>query len=92
MDRFTEKVSRADALKSLIVLPALAAALLAGTGEAQAGGSKAQFKYQNKPKGSHKCSGCRFYKAGKTAKANGTCSVVSGSISPNGWCIAWAKK
>jgi hypothetical protein len=75
----------------LIVLPALAAAVATGAGEAQAAGSKAQFKYQDHPKGSAKCSGCRFYRAGK-GKKNGTCSLVSGSISPNGWCIAWAKK
>lgn len=92
MDRFDEKVSRANALKSLIVLPALAAAVLSGTGQAQAAGTKAQFKYQNKPKGAQKCSGCRFYKAAKNPKANGACSIVSGSISPNGWCVAWAKK
>lgn len=87
-----DKISRADALKGLIVLPALAAAVAGGAGEAQAAGSKAQFKYQNHPKGSAKCSGCRFYHAPKSHKGNGTCSLVSGSISPNGWCIAWAKK
>lgn len=86
-----DKISRADALKGLIVLPALAAAVAGTAGQADAG-SKAQFKYQNKPKGSAKCSNCRFYRAPKSGKGNGACSLVSGSISPNGWCIAWAKK
>jgi len=87
-----DKISRADALKGLIVLPALAAAVVGTAGQADAAGSKAQFKYQDKPKGSAKCSNCRFYRAPKSGKGNGACSLVSGSISPNGWCIAWAKK
>ena len=87
-----DKISRADALKGLIVLPALAAAVAGTANQADAAGSKKQFKYQDKPKGSQKCSGCRFYKAAKGGKGNGSCSIVSGSISPNGWCIAWAKK
>ena len=88
-----DKISRADALKGLIVLPALAAAMAGTVSSADAAGSKAQFKYQDKPKGSQKCSGCRFFKNGpKGPKGNGTCSIVSGAISPNGWCIAWAKK
>ena len=86
-----DKISRADALRGLIVLPALAAAIAGSAGEAQAAGSKAQFKYQDHPKGSAKCSGCRFYRPGK-GKKNGACTIVSGSISPNGWCIAWAKR
>ncbi|MFN2529233.1 MAG: high-potential iron-sulfur protein [Candidatus Baltobacteraceae bacterium] len=86
-----DKISRAEALKGLIVLPLLAAAVAGTAGQADAG-SKAQFKYQNKPKGSAKCGNCRFFRAPKSHKGNGACSLVSGPISPNGWCIAWAKK
>ncbi|MDQ2993133.1 MAG: high-potential iron-sulfur protein [Candidatus Eremiobacteraeota bacterium] len=53
---------------------------------ARAADNKKQFKYQDKPKGGHKCSGCRFFKA-----PHG-CTIVTGNISPNGWCNAWAKK
>ena len=86
-------MKRQDALKSVIVLPALAASLAATAQVAKAAkSSQAQMKYQNKPKGSQKCSGCRFYVPGKTVTANGTCTIVDGSISPNGWCIAYAAK
>lgn len=85
------KMTRQEALKSL-VLPALAAAVVATTGIADAKSSKSQLKYQDHPKGSAKCSECKLFLPGKTAKAAGSCKVVAGSISPNGWCLAFTKK
>ncbi len=88
MDHASKNVSRGEALKALVVLPALAGLLAAGSfSTAEAAGNKKQFKYQDKP-GPHgqKCSGCRFF------KRPSSCSIVQGKISPNGWCIAWAKK
>ncbi len=88
MDHASKNVSRGEALKALVVLPALAGLLAAGSfSTADAADNKKQFKYQDKPgPRGQKCSGCRFFK-----KPNG-CSIVHGKISPNGWCIAWAKK
>ena len=82
-------VSRGLVLKRLAAIPFLALGVGATLSAAQAAGppdNKKQFKYQDKPgpKG-EKCSGCRFFK-----KPNG-CTIVHGKISPNGWCIAWAK-
>ncbi len=54
--------------------------------------TKAAMKYQDEPKGDQKCSDCRFFIPGKTSTANGTCQVVDGSISPQGWCTAYVKK
>lgn len=85
-----QKISRKQILAGLIMLPAFAA--VASTGARAAGSPKSAVKYQDKPKDGHDCKGCKFFKPGKTAKANGTCSVVTGSISPNGWCVAWNKK
>ena len=81
-------MKRSDAIKQLIVLPALAGALAAGElTPALAADNKRQFHYQDKPgPGGKKCSQCRFFRA-----PNG-CSIVTGTISPNGWCIAWAKR
>jgi hypothetical protein len=88
---FSDKQSRKDALKALIVLPALAGAMALGTSVAaeadQKGTNQAQFKYQDKPgKNGEKCSQCRFFKP-----PNG-CQIVTGKISRDGWCISWAKK
>lgn len=85
------KMTREEALKA-IVLPALAAAMGgAVVGTAQAKTSKAAVKYQNHPKGSAKCSTCKFFVAGKSKTAMGTCKIVDGAISPNGWCTAYTK-
>ena len=90
----SEKVSRAEFVKGAVVLPALAGLLYAaGSAPARAAkGSKTQFKYQDKPSGSKKCSNCTFFYPGKSATASGTCKVVDGSISPNGYCIAYSAK
>lgn len=85
-----QKISRKQILAGLIMLPALAA--VASTAASANGSPKSAVQYQDKPKGGHDCKGCKFFKPGKTAKANGTCSVVAGSISPNGWCVAWSAK
>lgn len=87
-----DRSSRKEALKSMIVLPALAASLAATAGVAEAKSSQAAMKYQKTPKNGAKCSTCKLFVPGKSATANGTCQVVDGAISPNGWCIAYTKK
>lgn len=87
-------ISRADAIKAVAALPviSLLASQLGAVAEAAADNKK-QYKYQDKPgaKGA-KCSGCALYKPNADPKKNGGCAVVTGSISPNGWCIAYAPK
>ena len=88
MDSSNHKLTRDEALKRLVVLPALAGFLAASyAAPAEAADNKKQFKYQDKPgKNGQKCSGCRLF------KAPASCLVVTGKISPNGWCVAWAAK
>lgn len=60
----------------------------AGGATAQGGKlSQAQAKYQNQPKGDQQCSNCMHFVA-----ESSTCKVVEGKVSPNGWCMLWAKK
>ncbi|MGC1381651.1 MAG: high-potential iron-sulfur protein [Candidatus Baltobacteraceae bacterium] len=92
MEDSKNPVSRRAFVQGAIVLPALAGLLLAGTTAAQAKGTQAQFKYQAKPNDGHKCSQCTFFIAGSSSTANGTCKIVDGAISPNGWCTAFAAK
>jgi hypothetical protein len=77
-------ISRGEIISLLAGLPV---AVAATTGIASAADNKAQFKYQDKPgKGGAKCSGCSLF------TPPNACKVVTGKISPNGWCTAWAKK
>jgi hypothetical protein len=64
-----------------------AGALLAATTVVATHGARAQQKsskeaaqYQDSPEGDQQCSGCRFFIEG------GTCEIVEGDISPEGWC------
>jgi hypothetical protein len=89
MDRSSDNQSRKDVLRTLVVLPALAGALaLTSTVADAAANNQAQFKYQAKPdaKTGHHCSQCQLF------KPPNACTVVTGTISPNGWCTAWVKK
>lgn len=88
----TNAMTRRTFVTNAIVLPALAGLLLAETATAEAKGSQAQFKYQSTPSGGHKCSGCTFFIPGSSPSKNGSCKIVDGSISPNGWCTAWSAK
>ena len=86
-------LTRGEFVQRAVALPALAGLLYATeTAPAQAKGSQAQYKYQSKPNGSKKCSNCTFFIPGKSASANGSCKIVDGTISPNGYCIAWSAK
>lgn len=48
--------------------------------------SQASVQYQMQPKGEQKCANCMHF----IAESN-TCKLVEGDISPEGWCILWAK-
>lgn len=54
--------------------------------------SQATAMYQAKPHGQQFCENCIHFVPGKTKAAMGTCKVVDGTISPQGWCVAYAPK
>lgn len=72
---------------SLLVPAALyhSAPALADTGVKKL--AKSGVKYQSSPKGASKCGGCVNFIA-----ASNSCKMVEGKISPDGWCMLWAKK
>lgn len=83
-----QRLSRRDVLR--------AAVLLAGTSLAAAMGdaahaqpkkaSKDAMKYQDKPNGDKQCSNCLHF------QPPAGCAIVEGTVAPQGYCIAWAKK
>jgi len=48
--------------------------------------SQGAMKYQDKPDGDKRCSNCLNF------IPSNSCAIVEGTISPNGYCMAWAKK
>jgi High potential iron-sulfur protein len=43
-------------------------------------------KYQDTPKGEQRCENCALF------EVPSSCKTVDGTISPQGWCIVYAKK
>jgi len=43
-------------------------------------------KYQDTPKGELRCENCSLF------EAPSSCKTVDGTISPDGWCMVYAKK
>lgn len=83
--------SRRNMLKmggmALAMIPVVAVA-------AKNDGVRASMKYKDTPEGDKKCANCKLFVPGPTAKDRGGCTVFPGDteISPEGYCIAWAKK
>lgn len=79
-------------LRGIVVLPAAARLLQQ---EALADASKASqssMHYQSTPNDGKHCSLCQYFVPGKDATSDGSCQIVDGSISPNGYCIAFNAK
>ena len=82
-------VKRIALLAGTASIPGLIASVPA---HAQAKVSQANAKYQSTPNGDKKCSNCLQFVPGKSANENGTCKIVEGTISPNGYCVLWVAK
>ncbi|MBV8531128.1 MAG: high-potential iron-sulfur protein [Candidatus Eremiobacteraeota bacterium] len=92
MAKTRELLTRQTFLGGVLLLPALSGALsVAGRADASKA-SKAAMHYQTSPNGSMQCSGCKFFIPNSDPKTNGTCQIVDGDISPNGYCMAYTAK
>lgn len=85
-------MKRKDVLKTIAVASAAGAALIASTGAAEAGMSQKLAGYTNKAPGKQMCDSCKFFVPGASKSATGTCQIVSGKISPKGWCKYYQAK
>jgi hypothetical protein len=86
------RLNRGAFVKGMIVLPALAALLRAPAAADASKASQESMHYQDGPNGDMHCSLCRFFIPNKDASANGSCQIVDGSISPNGYCMGYSAK
>jgi hypothetical protein len=87
-------ISRRALLKgaAAVTCVALASAFVGKTHAETAKSTKAVAKYQDTPNGGKKCGNCSLFIPGKMPTADGTCQVVEGSISPEGYCALYIKK
>ena len=71
------------------------AALAAETGRstpAAAKAAKGDFMYQDHQHDGKSCSECKFFSPDSQTPRIGSCSVVAGVISRDGWCAAFSPK
>ena len=52
--------------------------------------SQSAVQYQSEPRDGQQCTGCRFYIPDKNGDGLGACSIVEGTIDPEGWCVSYA--
>jgi len=82
------KRSRRDMLKgaALLAAGAVTGSMLTNNAARAQKASKEAMQYQDRPNGDKQCSNCKSF------ITSGSCAIVEGYISPNGYCMAWSKK
>jgi hypothetical protein len=94
MDFSSKHYSRRALLKQGSAVLATAAAIpliLLSAPAAATKLAKSDLNYQDHPKDGKKCADCAAFVA-EPGSAAGACKVVSGPISPDGWCMAFSQK
>jgi hypothetical protein len=92
MGESLQPVSRGAFVRGIVVLPALAGLMYGVAGAQGSKVSQASMHYQTTPNDGKHCSDCKFFVPAQDPNASGTCQIVDGSISPNGYCQAFAAK
>lgn len=85
-DLLPEPVSRRSLLRGVAVAAGSAAFLAATVEPAAAKMTQQAAGYQDKPSGDQTCASCALF------QAPASCTLVDGTISPNGWCRFYRKK
>ncbi|HET7268375.1 MAG TPA: high-potential iron-sulfur protein [Oleiagrimonas sp.] len=98
-DAFNPSLSRRRVLRYLAVaagsavgLPVLTQAATKASDPVGGPVAKSAVQYQDHPSGTSACATCANFIAGKSPAGPGHCAIVSGKISPKGWCLAYAAK
>lgn len=84
--RFLEEA--AAAVPALLIMP-----LVYRPGAARAGAaSKEAYHYQDHPNEGKHCANCTQFVPPEMGQALGSCQIVAGAISPDGWCMAFTSR
>ncbi len=87
-DKTEKRIARREFLEVAAGVLAVAGVAVAGvqSARAQDKADKAAVSYQDSPNAGAKCGDCKFF------NGDGTCQIVAGDISANGWCTAFTAK
>jgi hypothetical protein len=79
-------VSRRDLLRRAAITAGSAVVLVASAMPAEAKMTQTAAAYQGTAKGDQSCANCALF------QAPSSCTLVDGTVSPNGWCRFYSKK
>ena len=85
-DKRTAAISRRQVLRGTVIVAGSAATLALAVRPAAAKMTAQGAGYQDSPKGAASCANCTLF------QKSGSCVLVDGTISPNGWCRFYMKK
>jgi hypothetical protein len=93
MDRLSRGDGRRDFLKGIGVklVQVVPLAMLVNASHASKA-NKGDFFFQERPKNGKRCADCRLFMRDGQNTNLGTCTVVEGVISADGWCMAYTPK
>ena len=87
MTREAGEISRRRALAVALGAAGAGAAIVGTLAPAHAAKAPQKaVKYQDTPKGDQSCQNCALF------EAPSSCKTVDGTVSPQGWCLVYAKK
>ncbi len=70
----------------------LATAALGSSTPAAAKAAKSEFMYQNHRHDGRGCGDCKFFAPDAADPARGSCAIVEGAVSREGWCTAFVPR
>ena len=91
MQNFRTPISRRAALVRGGALLAGAATIFVAR-PARAKAKKSDMQYQDSPRDGKKCAGCKHYTPNAAGAGSGTCAMVEGTVSAEGWCQAFVAR
>jgi len=59
---------------------------------AAAKATKGEMKYQDEPHDGEKCAVCKHFTPDSSRSHEGTCAMVEGTVSTEGWCQVFARR
>ena len=89
-----ERARRCLLRQAATALPVLLAMPLPGRSSAARAGSasKEAFHYQDHPNEGKHCANCTAFIPPPAGQGAGTCNIVAGPVSPDGWCMAFTPR
>ena len=76
----------------IVGLAVLIVTTMGESSRAIAKAGKGEFMYQDHPHDGKSCAQCKFFAPDNANASTGSCEIVDGTISREGWCMAFVAK